>query len=445
MPVTTDGKMTAPLGVKAVANYFGVATDTFSACTAGAINKWAKHKPIALASMGLADTPASLTAAQKKAANYGLTYKTAYATSKAYLPEKIAEVCGENGTWTYTKPVEGTDWARLDDFLNPDEWEKGKTIVGYDAECEGMCVNFDLGNTEYRTNVLANTLLSFSVRSASSYPGQLHLNELAYYDSKLKDCYLCLAFKYGAEWYYIFSTGTVDSITNWDDSDPAIELPVITNSIFEPFTKIPKNTKTSFTGRLCLIDLIEAFGSDANIPSTYKGGCVSQTSLAAHAYNVYSLPFADMSLSQQQFYVTNPAAATQLSVNASWDYVTGGIQITVTVANHMTVPRAFDNLFVYFMTETVVDDSNLDEHTEAAIYEWESGTKHENGITVDGKLCAAYRSVSLGGATLAVGEEKTYTVFLPEAAYPYGNINEYALIWMCYAEGGSIGRVVSHT
>jgi len=427
MPIT-DGKMTAPLGVKAVANYFGVSTDVFSACTAGAINKWAKHKPIALASMGLVDTPVSLRADQKKAANYGLTYKSAVAADDSELPTAIAEVCGENGMWTYTKPVANFDWARLDDFLNPDGWAD-KT--GYDPDATAPCIDFDLGESYYRTNVAATATMRFTDRGGALYTGQLHLNELAYYDSKLKDCYLGLAFKYGTEWYYIFSTGTVDSITDWGDSDPIIELPLITESLFEPFAKIPRGTQASFTGRLFLIDLISAFGSDAAIPSAYKGGCVSQTDLATHPYSVYSLPFADMSLTQKEFKVTNPYVASELSYNASWAYVSGGIQITVTVKNSTISSATFTRIFVYFMTETVVDDSNLYYFAENEMKKWESGTEPDpNGVYVDDLLCAAYRPVFSGSETLAVGEEKTYTVLLPEAGYPHGTINKYALVWI---------------
>ncbi len=422
--MVTNKTIKAPVGLGSTANLFGVKTDTTTVCQAKGINKWAKYKPIALTSMGRTDTPASLDEATRKAANYGLTYKMAYAASKAGLPDAIAQVCGDNGAWAYVKPVTGTDRTRLDDFANPNGW---KTLVGYDHYSEGPCVNFDLGNTEYKTNVTASTDLSFTTRSSSANPGQLHLNELAYYD-KLKTCYLCLAFKYGAEWYYIFSASTVASV-DWADSDPGMTLPIITTSLFEPWTKIPKNVKTSFTGRLCLIDLATAF--DGNVPDTYPGKCVSQSSLAAHAYYVYSLPFADMSLTQQQFYVTNPAAATELAYNATWEEVTGGIQITVTVANHTTTAATFDRLFVYFMTETVVDDSSLWDGSYAKVQEWVSaGTVYENGITVDSTLCAAYRNLHSGSVSLAVGAEKSYSVLLPTAAFPYGTINEYALVWI---------------
>ncbi len=457
MPITTDGKMTAPLGVKAVANYFGVSTDVFSACTAGTINKWAKHKPIALASMGLADTPASLTADDKKAANYGLTAVSARSNSKADLPEKIQLVCGENGTWTYTKPVEGTDWARLDDFLNPDGY---KTIVGYDPDAEAPCKETDLGS-RYRTNEAATLDVRFTDRGKTSCPGQIHFDDLpnfgtaaqvAAHQTCLRNCYLCLAFQSGTEWYYIFSSDTLDNLVNantgWGDEQPYAGLPVIVkDNLFTPFKNITEGSTAQFTGYFFLIDLDEAFSGSGSEYETYKGACISQTSLATHAYYVYSLPVGLAKYTNTTFSVTAPYGSKYLQYLSTVTVTATTTTVTVTVTNNTSEQQTFERLFIYLASENTFGSSDYLPILNIAKQWQDDETKvYTTGISCSGAqgygTYAVYGSAYNGSVDIAVGETKTYTVTFNSTSDAFG-YGYSADAWVMIGRKDSIqGRIM---
>lgn len=446
MPVTIDGKMTAPLGVKAVANYFGVSTDVFSACTAGAINKWAKHKPIALASMGLVDTPVSLRADQKKAANYGLTYKSAVAADDSELPTAIAEVCGENGMWTYTKPVANFDWARLDDFLNPDGWAD-KT--GYDPDATAPCVSSNIETTFRTTNVGAVLDVFLTGRDAASYPGQLHFNEMGIFDEALGRSYLCLAFKYGSTWYYIFSSDTFDNVVKgngggWGDTAPWADLPVITDPLFTPFGSIPSGSTRNFTGFLFLIDLYDAYSGD--VPDKYKGACLSQSEIDNNSYMVYSLPFPDMKYANGTFKVYNPSSASALEYNYTFYVESSDVKVVVTVTNGTNLQRTINNLFVYLMAYDTYENGGVEDLVEQyAITDWlGTGYIAPTGIEMSGSygwgVYAAIGKAINGGQTIAAGETKTYTITFNGVEDEFGNPYDLnAKIYGC-AEDSLSGR-----
>lgn len=128
MPVLV-GKVTAPVGLAPVANLLGVAADAASVCTASMLNKWSMAKPVGVttynqkASTTFADTPGA------KPDNLpfgGIWVKEAHASgipaTKGQWPEyasavKAAVGCG----WDYAKPVVGTDWMRLSDFVGYDQ------------------------------------------------------------------------------------------------------------------------------------------------------------------------------------------------------------------------------------------------------------------------------------------------------------------------------------
>ncbi len=431
MPITTDGKMTAPLGVKAVANYFGVSTDVFSACTAGTINKWAKHKPIALASMGLADTPASLTADDKKAANYGLTYKSVTAADSSELPTAIAQVCGNDGLWTYTKPVAGKDWARLDDFLNPDGWAD-KT--GYDPDAAAPCVSSDIEKTFPTAPTGTGIEVDFTERGATDYPGQIRFNELGIFAEALGQSYLCLLFKYGSVWYLVFSEDTVGNLVDWNSSDPFARLVLITDPLFTPFSSIPSGTERSFFGYLCLIDLNEAF--PGGVPD-YPGKCLALSEMdPSPAYTVYSLPFSDMKYSKGTFKVSQSGGVSALEYTYGISVGTSSTTITITVANNTTTVRTIYEMFVYIMSWDVYFDGGVDVN-EKVNTEWiEEGVKYPEGIQADGMygegVYAAYGAAFSTAQTIAAGATKTFTVTFNSVTdafnMPY---NENAKVYGC--------------
>lgn len=423
----TDDKFKAPLGVKAAANYFGVGTDTFSVCAASKINKWAKHKPIALSSMGLTDTPASLTAAQKKAANYGLVYKSAVAASDSELPDAIAEVCGEEGLWEYKKPVIGFDWARLDDFLNPEGYS---TIVGYDHDAAAPCPSSNLETTLRTTNIGAGIDVYFTGRDAATYPGQIRFNELEIFDECLGRSYLCLAFKYGSMWYYLFSTDTLDNVVKgngggWGDTAPWANLTLITNPLYTPFGRIPMGGTRSFTGFLFLIDLYDAFGGD--VPDTYKGALLTQSEIDNLSYTVYSFPFTDKKYAMNTFKVYNPHSSSALDYSCTFYIDASDVRVVISVTNGTNIQHTIRQLFVYIMAyETYMHGSVEDFVEQAAITDWlASGYVAPTGIEMVGSygwgVYAAYGKAFSGAQTIAVGETKTYTITFSGVTDEFGN------------------------
>ncbi len=427
----TDDKFKAPLGVKAAANYFGVGTDTFSVCAASKINMWAKHKPIALSSMGLSDTPASLTAAQKKAANYGLVYKTAYASSKSQLPDKIAEVCGDNGMWTYTKPTAGTDWARLDDFLNPEGYD---TKVGYNQDSVAPCESTELTTTQYEINTPKDITVTFCDGLTADSIGQLRLDQLGIYDSVLGRSYLCLAVKSGSEWYYIFSEQPLADMVTWTDSTPMAEVPLVTNPLFTPFADITEGGSKSVSVRLFLIDLYGAF--DGSVPDSYKGGCISQTSIAAKAYNLYSLPLADMTQTEAVFKMYWDASTSSLVYGYEASVGSSTTTVTITVTNATSSAATIKDMFVYLMADFTFNYGGAEAEVDAALTEWtDSGGKETGGINASGTfgtgVYAAYGAAALGGGAIAAGETKTYRITFPGIADAFGYSYENPVIYCC--------------
>lgn len=127
MPVS-GGKVTAPVGLAPVANLLGTAADAASICTASVLNKWSKAKPAGVTTY---NRKASTTFADSYSAKPDLPFggiwvKEAQASgipaTEGQWPEYAAAVkeaveCG----WDYAKPVVGTDWMRLTDFVGYDQ------------------------------------------------------------------------------------------------------------------------------------------------------------------------------------------------------------------------------------------------------------------------------------------------------------------------------------
>ena len=430
--MVTDGKITAPVGLASTANFFGVASDVMTVCQASAINKWAKYKPIALSSMGKTDTPASLTEAQRKAADYGLTYKYAHAASKSELPDKIDEVCGDNGSWTYTKPVSGTDYARLDDFANPNDWT-GK--AGYYHNSQAPCESTELTTTKYDATSPKDIYVTFVDGMTAASLGQLCLNEFGIYDSVLGRSYLCLALKSGSEWYYIFSRDTLANMVTWTDSTPQASVPFITtSSLFPPFQDISEGGKKVFPVRLFLIDLYDAFSG--SVPSTYPGGCIAQSSLAATHYNIYSLPLKDMSETVASFEVYKPASATSLVYGYDVAVGSSTTVVTITVTNDTTSQATLKELFVYIMADFTFNYGQADEDVHTAADEWvSSGRKETGGITADGLwgtgVYAAYGAAAITSGVIAAKATKTFTIEFQATSDAFGYTYENPVIFGC--------------
>lgn len=456
MPID-NGYITAPIGLADVAAFFGTATDIGPVCITSIINKWAKYKPIALSTLGLSDTPEGLTEAQRKAANWGMVTTTAKSTSKADLPDKILAVCGSAGLWTYKRPSVNTDWTRLDDFANPNGW---KTLVGYDHTATAPCRETDLGS-DYETNKAADVTVWFSDRGKTAYPGQLHFDELkdfgtaaqvSAHQNCLRNCYLCLAFKSGTEWYYIFSEDTVDNMvttafsSGWDDEDPSVNVPVIiTDNVFAPFKAISSGGSQQFTGYLFLIDLDEAFSG--SVPTSYKGGCISQSALASHAYRLYALPVGNPEHTMAKFNVSVPAGAYHLGYNYTIAVDTNTTVITVEVVNDTARPAVLSRLFVYLASENTFDSGDYNS-VLAKAEEWEnSGTVYSGGISLsDGEqgpgVYAAYAAASVNSETIPSGGKKTFTFTFNGTTDAFGySYNEYAWV-MIGAQDSIDGRVL---
>lgn len=115
----------APVGIADVASCLGCTTDLGTCCTYPTINPWAKYKPEA------AGGPGGLTLDQRKDNNFGLAPSTVYSSKTALL---TAVANGSfTGGWTYTKPVPGTHWMRLTDFINAAS--PAKTGYNANAQC----------------------------------------------------------------------------------------------------------------------------------------------------------------------------------------------------------------------------------------------------------------------------------------------------------------------
>ena len=427
--MVTDGKITAPVGLASTANFFGVASDVMTVCQASAINKWAKYKPIALTSMGKTDTPASLTEAQRKAADYGLVVTTATSSGKTGLPTAFKAVTGSNAAWAYKARTAGTDYARLDDF------------VGYDNATSPICETSTLGDN-YKTDTVADLTLWFT----NSSTAHINFNELGSFGT-LGNCYLCFAFQYGSAWYYIFSDGTVDEIVTagdgWSGEQPGVSLPVITNPLVAPFSSIPAGKTVSFTGYLFLIDLARALGT---VPSSYKGGCISETTLTDTNYNVYSLPLVDAVDTMNTFTVQHPAAATYLD----YDYTisVGTITtVTITVKNETSSATTIQNLFIYLTAYDVkISDDYSDVMTR--IDEWQdSGAKYTSGISFSGSMgtgvYAKYGAAISGSYAIAAKSTRTFTITFDTEYDDFGNFyDEDAGVAVC-AQDSLSGRTIN--
>lgn len=427
--MVTDGKITAPVGLASTANFFGVASDVMTVCQASVINKWAKYKPIALASMGKTDTQATLTEAQRKSAEYGLTVKSANSMSTSGLPDAIKKVTGEAGLWTYLSPVTGTDYARLDDF------------TGYEHASVPPCQDSTISDS-YDTSQTKSLTVYFS----SSSDPKIRFDELNSY-STLGNCYLCLAFQYNSVWYYIFSTDTVTNlVTTWSDEQPSVDIPVITDPLSAPFSSLTKGKATKFTGYLFLIDLISACGT---VPDSYKGHCISATNLANHNYYVYSLPFANAADSLANFSVTRPTdASTGLTYSYELSVGTSTTTITLTATNNTKAAATVSNLFVYLMSEAVYDSSDFAD-VETEEHKWSSaGTKYTTGISFTGTfgtgVYARYgAAISNSSITIAAGKTQTCTITFNAVADAFGNeYNEWADVAIC-AQDSVKGRTVN--
>lgn len=428
----SNGEIKAPLGVNTLANYFGTATDTFSICKASIINKWAKYKPIALSTLGLTDTPSSLTEAQRKAANYGLQAKSARSNSKADLPEKIMSVCGESGLWTYPHVVAGTDYARLDDFANPNGYS---TTVGYDHSCEGPCKESDL-SANHQTNVASSVTVWFTDRTKSGCPGQLHFDELPNFGTTqnvtanqtcLRNCYLCFMFKVGTEYYYIFSTDTIDNLVDWADEGASVSLSIINpNGLFTPFRNLAVGGSISTQAYLCLIDLAEAFNGE--IPTSYKGGCVAQTDLSSHAYRVYALPFSEALYSSAKINISKPRGSNYLAFSFPNGIYTanGKTYVDVRIENNTTKDAVLSNIFMYLMSEHVADN-NRDDVIDEVKRSWiTNGEESTSGISITGSegqgVYAAYKRIPIATSqkTITKNSSQTFHFFFNATQDAFG-------------------------
>ena len=105
--MVTDGKITAPVGLASTANFFGVASDVGTVCTASMINKWSKFKPIKLDAAGYA------TRTARDIAFYNAWYGLGTASKKAASYSEIFS----NTAQKYTRQTPSLNqWFRLDDF-----------------------------------------------------------------------------------------------------------------------------------------------------------------------------------------------------------------------------------------------------------------------------------------------------------------------------------------
>ncbi len=140
MPVT-DGKMTAPLGVKAVANFFGVAADVATVCKASMINKWAKHKPTGISP----NSPAKPASPHDTSGGYWWAVKL-----ESVVPTNI-----HNHSFDYKSPTD-SGFKRLEEFVGYDH----SATPNLDVECsmtprsasgEGDTLNPELSYSDFAT------------------------------------------------------------------------------------------------------------------------------------------------------------------------------------------------------------------------------------------------------------------------------------------------------
>ncbi len=112
----SNGIIYAPVNTDDVSTTIGEGShDVATLCTSGKIKEWAKYKPVRV------DTPLTITDAQRKAVNYGITnipYFTLGANMASFM--RGAGALPTNGAkveyFMYERP-DTNDWKRLDDFV----------------------------------------------------------------------------------------------------------------------------------------------------------------------------------------------------------------------------------------------------------------------------------------------------------------------------------------
>lgn len=108
------GKITPPVSTDDVAPVLGEnSNDVATLCMSDKINLWARYKPEAIG------THVSLNYAQRKNNNFGIEPSVIYSNYSQFL-DAVKKGTFDGG-WKYNKiDVSSGDWARLDDFVDPD-------------------------------------------------------------------------------------------------------------------------------------------------------------------------------------------------------------------------------------------------------------------------------------------------------------------------------------
>lgn len=120
-----NGKITAPVNTDDVSATIGVAShDVATLCSSTKINPFAKYKPC----VPKVDTPITLTDSQRKDVAWGMG-NIPYYNNLLSLAKNEPPVNGwKTNYFTHEAPVPGTNFCRLDDFVN--YWHDARPFIG---------------------------------------------------------------------------------------------------------------------------------------------------------------------------------------------------------------------------------------------------------------------------------------------------------------------------
>lgn len=179
-----NGKISKPVQFNDIKLTLGTsANDIGQLCTSTLINRWSKNKPVRY------DSPAELTAAQRKFTNYGFDMNY---SEDIYIPNLYTKVV-DNPEWVYLQPQNG-NWHRTLDFNGYNH--NAVPPFSYDSFPEVINTVVDTASIQFR--ILKNSL------------AEIDMDDLAYFDGKQSSFRYAIALrKSGATDVYLYYGDTI--------------------------------------------------------------------------------------------------------------------------------------------------------------------------------------------------------------------------------------------
>lgn len=270
------GKITPPISTDDVASVLGEdSNDVATLCMSDKINLWARYKPEAIG------THVSLNYEQRKNNNFGIEPSVIYSNYSQFLDAVKSGTF--DGGWKYNKiDVPSGDWARLDDFVDPD------SNAGYNHYAKNPFGNLQEASYVLSSNVIV-ALVPPPAPEVAAASGMLSLEDFNNSVLSFKDYYPGVLIYSPYKTLAATTTATIGEGTDWQinfgrlgDSyaGPYVGVPFLSSAPFEYGGAMPTNAVVVGVGVTEVwIDFITA---EALYKVALKVGYINSTSTAIH-------------------------------------------------------------------------------------------------------------------------------------------------------------------